>query len=430
MILPLYVNPSRDEYAPLLKRSLKDDSEVAQIVNDVLDNVKNNGDRALFEYAKRFDNSNLDNLYVSMSEFEEAEKNTPDEVKAAIEVAYKNIYAFHKAQLPVGERVETQEGVVCFRKIAAIEKVGLYIPGGTAPLFSTVLMLAIPAKIAGCRSITMATPSKEGKVNPIVLYAAKRCGVDRVLKVGGAQAIAALAYGTESVNKVDKIFGPGNRFVAFAKKAVSEFCAVDMVAGPSEVLVVADRSADPLFVATDLLSQAEHGKDSQVILVIKAKDENEAKSIYTGIEKCLESELDKLGRKEYMLPSLSHSAAFAFYEDGKLLQLVNEYAPEHLILNTENYMELLDGVFNAGSVFLGQYSPESAGDYASGTNHTLPTSGWAVSSSGVSIDSYIKKITVQCLSDKGIRKLGPTVIRMAEAEDLTAHAEAARVRCL
>ncbi len=430
MILPLYVDPLEKEYAPLLKRSLNDDSDVASIVEEVLDNVKNNGDRALFEYAKRFDNSILDNLYVSEEEFDEAERNTPDDVKAAIEVAYKNINAFHKAQLPAGERVETQEGVTCFRKITAIEKVGLYIPGGTAPLFSTVLMLAIPAKIAGCRSITLATPSKKGRVNPVVLYAAKRCGVDCVLKIGGAQAIAALAYGTESVKKVDKIFGPGNRFVAFAKKAVSAFCSIDMIAGPSEVLVVADRSADPLFVATDLLSQAEHGKDSQVILVIKADSEKEAHDIYACIDNMLEKELEKLGRKEYMLPSLSHSSAFAFYDDKKLLKLVNEYAPEHLIINTENYMELLDGVYNAGSVFLGQYSPESAGDYASGTNHTLPTSGWAVSSSGVSVDSFIKKITVQCLTKEGIRKLGPSVVKMAETEDLSAHAEAARVRCL
>lgn len=426
--IPLYLNPSREVYSPLLMRNLSDDSDVEKSVDDILYNVKMRGDEALREYERRFGGNDLDELFVSEEEFENAEKSVSEDVKRAIEVAYKNITAFHSAQLREGERVTTMEGVDCWRKVVPIQRVGLYIPGGTAPLFSTVLMLAIPARVAGCPSITLATPAKGGTVNPVVLYAARRCNVDRVLKVGGAQAIAALAYGTESVERVDKIFGPGNRFVAFAKTRVSSFCAIDMVAGPSEVMVIADEKADPLFVATDLLSQAEHGKDSQVVLLIRAKDEDSAKKIFERIDTELVAELDKLDRKEYMLPSLSHSVAIAVYDDDKLMRVANEYAPEHLIINTENYMELSNKVVSAGSVFLGPYSPESAGDYASGTNHTLPTSGHARASSGVSVDSYIKKITFQHLSKKGIDSLAPTVITMALSEDLSAHAEAARVR--
>ncbi len=426
--IPLYLDPEKGVYSKLLERSLADDSAVAAIVDDVIFNVVSRGDEALREYEERFDQSILDDLFATEEEFSEAEKLVSDEIKSAIEVAHRNITAFHTAQLGKGERVETMEGVSCWRKIVPIQKVGLYIPGGTAPLFSTVLMLSIPAKVAGCKSVTLATPAKGGKVNPVVLYTARRCGVDRVLKVGGAQAIAALAYGTESVEKVDKIFGPGNRFVAFAKNRVSSFCAIDMVAGPSEVMVIADRKADPLYVATDLLSQAEHGKDSQVILLVRSENGEDAKRIFSRIDECLSAELEKLGRKEYMLPSLSHSSAIALYSDEKLMEIANEYAPEHLIINTENYGELAEMVTSAGSVFLGPYSPESAGDYASGTNHTLPTSGHATASSGVSVDSYIKKITFQCLTKKGIDSLAPAVITMAEAENLSAHAEAARVR--
>ncbi|MCR5732397.1 MAG: histidinol dehydrogenase [Sphaerochaetaceae bacterium] len=426
--IPLYLNPEKDVYSELLKRSLADDSKVEKIVDDILENVRTRGDEALREYERKFGNNELVDLYVSDEEFKRAEELVSEDVKAAIEVAYKNITAFHKAQLREGERVTTMEGVDCWRKVVPIQRVGLYIPGGTAPLFSTVLMLSIPAKVASCPSITLATPAQGGSVNPVVLYTARRCGVDRVLKVGGAQAIAALAYGTESVERVDKIFGPGNRFVAFAKNRVSSFCAIDMVAGPSEVMVIADEKANPLFVATDLLSQAEHGKDSQVILLIRAKDEESAKRIFARIDSELAMELERLGRKEYMLPSLSHSAAIALYDDKKLMSIANEYAPEHLIINTENYMELAEKVVSAGSVFLGPYSPESAGDYASGTNHTLPTSGHASASSGVSVDSYIKKITFQHLSKKGIDSLAPAVVTMAMAENLSAHAEAARVR--
>jgi len=426
--IPLFLDPEKGVYSRLLQRSLADDSAVAAIVDEVIDNVVKRGDAALREYEERFDQSILDELFAGEEEFAEAESLVSDEIKAAIEVAYRNITAFHTAQVAKGECVETMEGVRCWRRIVPIQKVGLYVPGGTAPLFSTVLMLSIPAKVAGCSSVTLATPAKRGKVDPIVLYTARRCGVDRVLKVGGAQAIAALAYGTESVERVDKIFGPGNRFVAFAKNRVSSFCAIDMVAGPSEVMVIADENADPLYVATDLLSQAEHGKDSQVILLIRAEDEGSARAIFERIDSCLALELEKLGRKEYMLPSLSHSAAIALYSDEKLMEIANEYAPEHLIINTSNYDELAKRVVSAGSVFLGPYSPESAGDYASGTNHTLPTSGHATASSGVSVDSYVKKITFQCLSKAGINSLAPAVITMAEAENLSAHAEAARVR--
>lgn len=415
----------------LLKRPDFDISQIEDSVDQILSNVRQRGDKALLEYALKFDQTDLsDGFFVSEKEFEDAERALSESLKDAIRHAHRNIERFHESQMPCGECVETEPGVVCSRKIVPIDKVGLYIPGGTAPLFSTVLMLATPAKCAGCRDIMLATPAKNGCINPAVLYAARISGVDRVLKVGGAQAIAAFAYGTESVDKRNKIFGPGNRFVSMAKMKVQAVCAIDMLAGPSEVMVVADSSSDPLFVATDLLSQAEHGKDSQVVLVIYAGSDEESDFIYNRIEKALSDELDKLGRKEFMLPSLSHSVAFAFTSLDDVVKTINEYAPEHLIINTTNDDEILARVENAGSVFLGPYSPESAGDYASGTNHTLPTSGWAHSSSGVSIDSFIKKITVQRLSQDGIRRLGKTVIELAEAEGLTAHAEAARVRLL
>lgn len=426
-----YLRYEKEFDSELLKRPDFDISSIEDKVDEILALVKRDGDKALIDLALKFDGTDLSSsLYASEEEFKAAEASVDESLKEAILRAKKNIEAFHKAQMPKGESVETEEGILCSRRIVAIDKVGLYVPGGTAPLFSTVLMLALPAKVAGCREIILATPAKNGVVSPAVLYAAKVCGVDKVLKVGGAQAIAALAYGTESVPKVDKIFGPGNRFVSTAKMKVQPFCAIDMLAGPSEVMVVVDKSANPLYAATDLLSQAEHGKDSQVVLIIIADSFEMADEIYEAMEKALEEELEKLGRKEYMLPSLSHSVAFAFLSMDEALDAINLYGPEHLIINTLNDEEILEGVRNAGSVFLGPYSPESAGDYASGTNHTLPTSGWASSSSGVSIDSFIKKITVQRLSKKGIENLAPTVIKMAEAEGLTAHAEAARVRVL
>lgn len=412
----------------ILKRPEEGRDDIIASVQEIIDEVRRGGDEALLSLSERFDGSRPDSLFVSDAELDEAERALPASLKEAMEAARRNILAFHSAQMPKGESVETAPGVVCSRKIVPIDRVGLYIPGGTAPLFSTVLMLAVPASVAGCRDIMLATPAKDGVVNPAILYAARISGVGRILKIGGAQAIAAFAYGTESVERRDKIFGPGNRYVTAAKMLVSSTVAIDMIAGPSEVMVAVDRSSDPLFAATDLLSQAEHGKDSQVMLAIRAESEEEARGIYEAIERELEAECEKLGRREYVLPSLSHSAAFPVYSDEALIDAINEYAPEHLIINTSDPDRIMDGVRNAGSVFLGPYSPESAGDYASGTNHTLPTSGWARSSSGVSLDSFLKKITVQRLTQEGIAGLAPIVEAMAEAEGLSAHKEAAAVR--
>lgn len=412
----------------ILKRPEEGRDDIIASVQEIIDEVRRGGDEALLSLSERFDGSRHDSLFVSDAELDEAERALPASLKEAMEAARRNILAFHSAQMPKGESVETAPGVVCSRKIVPIDRVGLYIPGGTAPLFSTVLMLAVPASVAGCRDIMLATPAKDGVVNPAILYAARISGVGRILKIGGAQAIAAFAYGTESVERRDKIFGPGNRYVTTAKMLVSSTVAIDMIAGPSEVMVAVDRSSDPLFAATDLLSQAEHGKDSQVMLAIRAESEEEARGIYEAIERELEAECEKLGRREYVLPSLSHSAAFPVYSDEALIDAINEYAPEHLIINTSDPDRIMDGVRNAGSVFLGPYSPESAGDYASGTNHTLPTSGWARSSSGVSLDSFLKKITVQRLTQEGIAGLAPIVEEMAGAEGLAAHKEAAAVR--
>lgn len=428
MYLKYYDDPIRDEYLPLLRRSLVDDSNVRENVQSIIDDVIRRGDEALREYELRFDGSRLDDFVVTQEEFDEADKAVSQDLKDAIAVSHANIEAFHRSQMPHGERVQTMPGVECWRRIVPIRKVGLYVPGGTAPLFSTVLMLAIPARVAGCRSLTLATPSHGGRVNPAVLYAAKVCGVDRVLKLGGAQAIAALAYGTETIEPVDKIFGPGNRYVTFAKSIVSSRCSIDMLAGPSEVMVVADADADPSYVASDLLSQAEHGPDSQVILLIRAASREEGRRIYEAVEKAIDDELSILGRHEYMLPSLSHSCAITTYDDDRLVDIVNEYAPEHLIIDTVDCDVLCTRIESAGSIFLGPYSPESAGDYASGTNHTLPTSGWAHSCGGVSLDSFIKKITVQKLTKDGLAGLGKTVVTMAEAEDLMAHSQAVKVR--
>lgn len=396
-------------------------------VQEIVEDVKKRGDAALYDYASRFDGG-VDSLFVSSDEIEASVSQVSDELKAAIDNAMANIRKFHEAEMPEGEVVETAEGVVCSRRIVPIERCGLYVPGGTAPLVSTVLMLAVPASIAGCREIILATPAKNNKVDPAILYAARQAGVTRILKAGGAQAIAAMAYGTESVPRCFKLFGPGNSFVAEAKKIVSADVAIDMVAGPSEVMVVIDGTSDPEYAASDLLSQAEHGKDSQSMLVIRAESREEAEAIYDKVREAVDNELAVIGRHEYMLPSLSHSYAFPVYSDEDAVRIVNSYAPEHLIINTENPDAILDGVENAGSIFLGPYSPESAGDYASGTNHTLPTSGWAVSSSGVSVDSFIKKITVQRLTKKGLENISGSVLRLSEAEGLRAHGYAVEVR--
>ena len=396
-------------------------------VQGIVEDVKKRGDAALYDYASRFDGG-VDSLFVSSDEIEASVSQVSDELKAAIDNAMANIRKFHEAEMPEGEVVETAEGVVCSRRIVPIERCGLYVPGGTAPLVSTVLMLAVPASIAGCREIILSTPAKNNKVAPAILYAARQAGVTRILKSGGAQAIAAMTYGTESVPRCFKLFGPGNSFVAEAKKIVSADVAIDMVAGPSEVMVVIDGTSDPEYAASDLLSQAEHGKDSQSMLVIRAESREEAEAIYDKVREAVDNELAVIGRHEYMLPSLSHSYAFPVYSDEDAVRIVNSYAPEHLIINTENPDAVLDGVENAGSIFLGPYSPESAGDYASGTNHTLPTSGWAVSSSGVSVDSFIKKITVQRLTKKGLENISGSVLRLSEAEGLRAHGYAVEVR--
>lgn len=396
-------------------------------VQEIVEDVKKRGDAALYDYASRFDGG-VDSLFVSSDEIEASVSQVSDELKAAIDNAMANIRKFHEAEMPEGEVVETAEGVVCSRRIVPIERCGLYVPGGTAPLVSTVLMLAVPASITGCREIILATPAKNNKVDPAILYAARQAGVTRILKSGGAQAIAAMAYGTESVPRCFKLFGPGNSFVAEAKKIVSADVAIDMVAGPSEVMVVIDGTSDPEYAASDLLSQAEHGKDSQSMLVIRAESREEAEAIYDKVREAVDNELSIIGRHEYMLPSLSHSYAFPVYSDEEAVRIINSYAPEHLIINTENPDAVLDGVENAGSIFLGPYSPESAGDYASGTNHTLPTSGWAVSSSGVSVDSFIKKITVQRLTKKGLENISGSVLRLSEAEGLRAHGYAVEVR--
>ena len=430
MYLKYLEDPTREEYGPLLERSLPDDSGVEETVAGILASVRSRGDEALREYEEAFDHSVLSSFRVTEDEFEEAGRQVDDSLKEAVELAIGNIRRFHEAELPEGEDLCTAEGVHCWRRIVPIGCVGLYVPGGTAPLFSTVLMLAIPAKVARCGRIVLCTPSKGGVVNPVVLYAARRCGVDEVYKLGGAQAIAAMAYGTETVPKVDKIFGPGNRYVACAKSLVSRTVAIDMLAGPSEVMVVADSSARPLHVASDLLSQAEHGPDSQVILLIHAKELEEGRRIRAAVEEALETLIGQLGRHEYMLPSLSHSAAMTLTDTERLIEIVNEYAPEHLIIDTADCHELCERVESAGSIFLGPWSPESAGDYASGTNHTLPTSGWAHSSGGVSTDSFVKKITVQELSQEGLMRIGGAVRTMALAEDLAAHAKAVEVRSL
>ena len=412
----------------LLVRPHDDTGDIENSVRSIIDIVRRRGDSGLIQCALEYDHSVLDSLYATEKEFAEAENMVPDDLKEAIRHAMRNIRSFHESQLPSGEDIETEEGVRCWRKIVPLSRVGLYVPGGTAPLFSTVLMLAVPAVVAGCRDIVLATPARNGAVSPVILYAAKAAGVNSVLKVGGAHAIAAFAYGTESIEKRDKIFGPGNRYVTEAKRQVSRDVAIDMLAGPSEVMVVADRTTCPAAAAADLLSQAEHGKDSQVMLLIRADNRTEAENIYSEIEKAIGKELGIIGRHEYMVQSLSYSHAFPMYSDEAVIDAINAYAPEHLIISTENPGTILDGVENAGSIFMGAWTPESAGDYASGTNHTLPTSGWARSSSGVSVDSFIKKITVQHITKRGLRNLGPVIMRMAEAEGLEAHEYAVKVR--
>lgn len=416
--------PAKEEWDELVKRPHLDVSELNATVEGVLNDVKNHGDSAVIRYEEKFDHAHLDSLSVSDAEMEEAESLVSLELKHALELAHHNISSFHQSQQFHGEKVETVSGVTCWQKSVAIEKVGLYIPGGTAPLFSTVLMLATPAKIAGCKEIVLCTPpNREGKVNPAILMAAKIAGVSKIFKIGGVQAIGAMAYGTESVPKVYKIFGPGNQYVMAAKQHVSlHDVAIDMPAGPSEVCVIADETSNPVFVAADLLSQAEHGVDSQVFLISTSEE------MIEKVKDEVEKQLEQLPRKEMAAKSLDNSKLVLVKDYDEAIELSNTYAPEHLIIATRNYDELAEKVVNAGSVFLGQYACESAGDYASGTNHTLPTHGYALAYNGVNLDSYNRKITFQHLTDEGIRSIGKAVVVMAENEQLEAHANAMRVR--
>lgn len=416
--------PGREDYAALLQRPHKDAADLASIVAGVLQDVRREGDTAVLRYEEKFDKVCLASLAVSEEEIQEAEHLISDELKQSIRLAHANIHRFHQAQRMQPVSVETAPGVHCWQKSVAIERVGLYIPGGTAPLFSTVLMLATPAKIAGCADIVLCSPpSPQGKLHPAILYAARVAGVNRIYKCGGVQAIGAMAYGTETVPKVSKIFGPGNQFVTCAKQQVSMTdVAIDMPAGPSEVAIVADMTCHPRYVAADMLSQAEHGMDSQSILF------TDSEQVAHDVLRELEAQLESLPRKEMAMASLRHSRIVVLRDMEEAFGICNEYAPEHLILAMDSALEWTDRVVNAGSVFLGHYSCESAGDYASGTNHTLPTSGYAKAYSGVNLDSFCRKITFQHLTPQGIQSIGRAVEVMAEAESLDAHRNAMTLR--
>lgn len=419
-----YINPQKNTWSELLKRPLFDVSELYGKVQSILNEIKSDGDAALRKFTKQFDGYQLDSILVSEAEINEAEKLVDSELKAAISLASKNIKLFHASQKTNITKIETTPGVSCWQKAVGIEKVGLYIPGGTAPLFSTVLMLAIPAKIADCKEIVLCSPpDKNGKIHPAILYAAKISGVTQIYKLGGVQAIGAMAFGTESVPKTYKIFGPGNQYVMAAKQLVSmNDVSIDMPAGPSEVLVVADETSNPAFVASDLLSQAEHGADSQVVLV--ANNLEIIEKVLSEIEK----QVIELPRGKIASAALHHSIFIVQEKLEDQIDLINEYAPEHLIISTKNYDNIAEKINNAGSVFLGEFTPESAGDYASGTNHTLPTNGWARSYSGVNLDSFMRKITFQKISAEGIKNIGPAIEKMAAAEQLDAHKNAVTLR--
>jgi len=419
-----YNKPSKSTWETICKRPEINSADLSSIVNGILENVKINGDSAIRLYAEKFDGVSLKNCLTSEQEISVSKKQVSQELKSAIQLAKKNIECFHKGQKESINRIETTDGVECWRESRAIEKVGLYIPGGTAPLFSTVLMLGIPAKLAGCAEIVLCTPpAKDGSVNPAILYTADLIGINKIYKVGGAQAISAMAFGTESIPKVYKIFGPGNQYVTKAKELVQQTgTAIDMPAGPSEVLVIADESCKPSFVAADLLSQAEHGADSQVILLSPSDD------VIDNVLNEIDSQINELPRKEVAQLALKQSRAVQCASIEECVELSNYYAPEHLIIASEKAENVLGLIQNAGSVFVGNYSCESAGDYASGTNHTLPTNGYARNYSGVSLDSFIRKITFQRLTQIGIQNIGPSIECMAEAEQLFAHKNAVSLR--
>ena len=422
--MQLIKEAGRKDWKVLLQRPYVDNRSVVESVQQILNAVKEHGDEAVQSFTKKFDGVDIENFRVTETELASAQHKLSDELKAAIRQAQLNIESFHRSQFSPVEIIETMPGVQCWRKSIGIEKVGLYVPGGTAPLFSTVLMLGIPAKLAGCSEIILCTPAnKQGEVHPAILYSAQLVGIDKVYKLGGAQAIAAMAYGTATIDAVYKIFGPGNQYVTAAKQLVQmQGVAIDMPAGPSEVCVIADESADPSFVAADLLSQAEHGVDSQVLLVSNSDE------VVERVEKELAKQLQTLPRKDIAEKALNNSRAIVIKDLKEAIDLVNEYAAEHLIISCKNANDIAEKIKNAGSVFIGNYSPESVGDYASGTNHTLPTNGFAKAFSGVSIDSFVKKITYQKLSQPGLNAIAQTVIAMAEAEGLDAHANAVKLR--
>jgi histidinol dehydrogenase len=417
-------NPPKSDWDKLLQRPTQTVESIEETVLSIFDDVKSNGDDAVKRYTSIFDGANLDEFYVSENEFIQADKQVSAELKSAINLAKSNIEKFHTAQKTSKVYVETVEGVECWQEKRPIQNVGLYIPGGTAPLFSSVLMLAIPAQIAGCKEIILATPpNKKGEINPAIIYAAQLCGVKKILKVGGIQAIASLTFGTESIPQVYKIFGPGNQFVTVAKQLATKFgVAIDMPAGPSELLVVADETSNASFVASDLLSQAEHGTDSQVILVSTSKSKLEE------VEKEIETQIEKLSRVKIAKQAIENSKLIYVETKEIALDLINEYGPEHFIICTKDTDFYVDGIENAGSVFIGDYTPESAGDYASGTNHTLPTNGYSKAYSGVNLDSFLKSITFQKISEKGIQNIGSAIEILAETEGLDAHKNAVTLR--
>lgn len=422
--MKVVLNPNREQWAEIISRPVIDNTTLRKNVGKILSDVKKNGDRSLKKYSKKFDGVSLKKLQLGQKEIKRANQLVPEDLRTAMSIAKDNIIRFHSAQKEATLRIETMEGVVCWRKSVPIERVGIYIPGGTAPLFSTVLMLGLPAMIAGCKEVILFTPpAKDGSIHPAILYAASLVGISEVYACGGAQAIGAMAYGTKTIRKVDKIFGPGNQYVTAAKQLVQmEGVAIDMPAGPSEVCVLADHTAKPAFIAADLLSQAEHGIDSQVLLV------STSNSVLEDTIKELENQLNLLPRKEIAIRALDNSRAVFFEDKDEAMELVNAYAAEHLIIASDYAEELAESVIHAGSVFLGNFTPESAGDYASGTNHTLPTNGYARAYSGVSVDSYLRKITFQQISKMGINSIGKTVITMAQAEGLDAHANAVKIR--
>lgn len=423
-MIAIYENPDQEELKAILQRPSYNFAKIEKIVEPILDKVKRGGDKALRKLALEYDHVELEDLWVTEEEFEAAAAEVADTLKESIQIAHHNIVKFHEAQRQEPLVMEVMPGVVCSRRSVPIRKVGLYVPGGSAPLFSTVLMLAIPAKIAGCEEVILASPTNRlGKINPVVLYTAQLVGVTQVLKLGGAQAIAAMGYGTETVPQVDKIFGPGNQYVTVAKQMLAkQDVAIDMPAGPSEVMVVVDKNSDAAYAASDLLAQAEHGPDSQVILV--ATDQSKAEEVAQEVGK----QLTGLNRKKIAEKALSKSAIIVVEGKKEALEIINRYGPEHLIISTSKAEKLAEKVVSAGSVFVGEYTPESAGDYASGTNHTLPTNGWAHAYSGVSLDSFVKNITYQRITKEGLLLLGPTIERMAEAELLDAHKNAVTIR--